>query len=814
MKELFHDFLRKIDGTDLHRRTVELCKIEAKQTFPAYNEAADLILSELKKYDIPNAEKIMFTADGKTVYEDKIMPIAWDASIGRLTLCDKENTVAADFETEPFSLIKGSVATEKGGELLHIATQHQMLGGEDVSNCLIMLEHDVFPRQQMLNAVLDAGARGFITDNITRRYDTPDELSWVNGCSEGNHWHTIAQDRDFVAFSVTPRMGDKIRAAANRGGLNAIVESDGRRYVGEFPAVTALLPGEREEEIWLLAHTAEPFLDDDSAGVTAGIEIIRCLKEFKNRKYSVRVIFTLEMYGFAAFHAQFKGRVLGGINLDAFVCANDYHINIVRPTPGKLFHGTDIIEKLYETLKDEIHLELGNYEIFDDMFLSDSTTNIPTIWALAKSSGTEKRFWHNSIQKNENILDDKKFAESAAFIATWAYLTMNGNPADAQDFKIPYVAKESSKWRDYAANQVYKRKTVGLPHDLGAVPKEFRRPLPDSVLYGNFGSVLSRIDGQKNLAQVIADVEFIRNCTMKDSEIKKTVGALNYLTDWGYLEAVKRTALSKNDLVDAIRKAGVQEGDVLLVHASVSNCGYIENGGKTLVEAIMEAVGKSGTALFTAFTYPYAMLGDKTNTNWNFRPYDAKDISQIWTGEISKIILREYPDAVRSKHITHSWVGLGASAEECVSLHKFDDSPTGENSPLGEALRRNGKILFVGSTLAPSTFLHYIEDAFDLPYLSSAVCLYRREDGSVAKALLPKHLPGHRDFYCGEKAINCKFYKKAIERGLQISEAAVGLDKLQLVDLQQLWQIGSQLVQEDNRILLCDDPNCIFCRKF
>jgi hypothetical protein len=207
--------------------------------------------------------------------------------------------------------------------------------------------------------------------SIRRAYELADAMDCR--CYTGGPGRTRMKQmkfhaRDFVAFSVTPRMGDKIRAAANRGGLNAIVESDGRRYVGEFPAVTALLPGESEEEIWLLAHTAEPFLDDDSAGVTAGIEIIRRLKEFKNRKYSVRVIFTLEMYGFAAFHAQFKGRVLGGINLDALVCASDYHINIVRPTPGKLFHGMDIIEKLYETLKDEIHLELGSYEIFDDMF--------------------------------------------------------------------------------------------------------------------------------------------------------------------------------------------------------------------------------------------------------------------------------------------------------------------------------------------------------------------------------------------------------------------------------------------------------------
>ncbi|MBR4664201.1 MAG: AAC(3) family N-acetyltransferase, partial [Lentisphaeria bacterium] len=75
-------------------------------------------------------------------------------------------------------------------------------------------------------------------------------------------------------------------------------------------------------------------------------------------------------------------------------------------------------------------------------------------------------------------------------------------------------------------------------------------------------------------------------------------------------------------LADALRQAGVREGDVLLVHSSLSKCGYVSGGAKGLIEGVMEAVGKDGTALFPTFTRPYIYLGTSLNKGWNYRPYD------------------------------------------------------------------------------------------------------------------------------------------------------------------------------------------------
>ena len=115
--------------------------------------------------------------------------------------------------------------------------------------------------------------------------------------------------------------------------------------------------------------------------------------------------------------------------------------------------------------------------------------------------------------------------------------------------------------------------------------------------------------------------------------------------------------------------------------------------------------------------------------------------------------------------------------------------------------------------MAPTTFLHYLEDRTDMPFLSSAVCRVKNPDGSLKTVLIEKHLPGHRDFY-RPHAEECKFFRAAIERGLEIRSVPLGLSQLQLIEVRPLYEIGMELLKKDRRLLLCDDPNCLFCRQF
>ena len=122
MQNFYHYFLEHVDPDFLMLETENLWKKEFGQTYQCYHDAAFYTRDLLVKAGIPNVELIEFPADGKSAYCDIRMPIAWDASIGKLTLLDVSDScvsgpfggdgpdiVAADYQLHPFSLVKGSV---------------------------------------------------------------------------------------------------------------------------------------------------------------------------------------------------------------------------------------------------------------------------------------------------------------------------------------------------------------------------------------------------------------------------------------------------------------------------------------------------------------------------------------------------------------------------------------------------------------------------------------------------------------------------------------------------------------------------------
>ena len=309
MKQAYEKFLPLVDADKLYRRTLELGKLEIGHTTPCHIRAAEYVVKELEAAGIPNVERIELPADGKTVFQDKVMPLAWDASVGRLEFVDKvalggwvpvnkrglaaaDDRVPADFRRHPFHLVEGSTATPRGGIVTMLITEQQLLAGADPRGAMIMLEPMTRASSGVIRPMLDMGVLGFVTDYAVGRYESPDTLQWANAATESGNWHVTAEDRPFIGFAVTPRTGDLIRRIGN---ARVRVECDGRRYVGVEPMVTALVPGKSTKEVWLFAHLYEPLLNDDSAGVSTAIEVARMLMAGPKTRYSVRLVFALEM---------------------------------------------------------------------------------------------------------------------------------------------------------------------------------------------------------------------------------------------------------------------------------------------------------------------------------------------------------------------------------------------------------------------------------------------------------------------------------------------------------------------------------------
>ena len=377
---------------------------------------------------------------------------------------------------------------------------------------------------------------------------------------------------------------------------------------------------------------------------------------------------------------------------------------------------------------------------------------------------------------------------------------------------LPESAAPQGKWREYAAKITACRKTAGFPHDLARVPKAERFELPDYVIYGPFANVLSNMDGKKDMARLIAEAEYETGSVLSESAIKKHLTAVCRLAQYGYVELKKSAPITATELDEALSRLGVKAGDLLFVHSALGEFGQIENGARGVIDACFRAVGENGTCCFPAFTRPYMFLGNSLNRDYNFRPYDAADLEQIWTGTVPKVLLREYDDVVRSAHVTHSFAGRGALAHRVLDAHGPTEPPCCASSPLAQAVELNGKVLHFGSGFNSTTYLHCLEDELDLPYLDAAHCAVRNTNGSIRTVRIEKHLPGCRDFYRADYR-NSKFYQRAVARGLEIKETSLGLGKLLLIDLKELRKIALELLREDPEVLLCDSNECSFCRK-
>eukprot|EP01034_Spumella_vulgaris_P007039 gene7039-8968_t len=114
--------------------------------------------------------------------------------------------------------------------------------------------------------------------------------------------------------------------------------------------------------------------------------------------------------------------------------------------------------------------------------------------------------------------------------------------------------------------------------------------------------------------------------------------------------------IGKERLLQELRAAGIQLGDTLLVHSAMSKIGYLENGPKTLVDALLEAVGPTGNLLMptspnASFQIEYA----KQNPVFDVLNSPSK------LGSISEYF-RKLPGVKRSAHPTEPVAALGPDA--------------------------------------------------------------------------------------------------------------------------------------------------------
>ncbi len=428
---LVKDFLDDFDKEWIKEHLINLYRLERKQNFPHYEKAARYAY-ELMKAEGFEAELLDFPADGKTVYQDKTCPIGWDCTEGKLRVLSGggayNGAVICDYEKEPLSVAKHSVALPEEGINTIVVTEGQMKAGMDVEGAFVLLDQSTRPGGASLKMLLDLGAIGWISDFQEEGITTDiDSVYWCNAATEGGSWVATLRDRDFTSYQVSPRVGYSLRQGCEKGTLRVQATCNGRRYETKQYATTGLLRGEEDKEVWVLSHLYEPLIDDNSNGVIGSIAILKTLKKLQDEgkiklKYGIRLVFASEMYGMAAVAETYGGdlskRCVGAVNTDGIASATDKTwckellVCEAPDLPG--FVGNVLmrtaIDRFSEVYPNYTYVDFDNF-YGDDNFMSDSTVGLPTVWLRHCREG-----YHHHSSQNESNLDVDGFLEPLSVI--------------------------------------------------------------------------------------------------------------------------------------------------------------------------------------------------------------------------------------------------------------------------------------------------------------------------------------------------------------------------------------------------------------
>lgn len=180
------------------------------------------------------------------------------------------------------------------------------------------------------------------------------------------------------------------------------------------------------------------------------------------------------------------------------------------------------------------------------------------------------------------------------------------------------------------------------------------------------------------------------------------------------LIAATPTPGTRASLEAELRSLGVGQGDLLLVHSSLSALGWVSGGAMAVLQALRDALGPEGTLVM-----PTHCPEGGDPAHWSQPPVPPDWVEQIRAhrpafdptrtpsrqmGAIPELF-RTWPGVRRSLHPVGSFAAEGPLAETVTALHDLSEM-LGERSPLGALYRHDARVLLLGVGHGANTSLH------------------------------------------------------------------------------------------------------------
>ena len=175
--------------------------------------------------------------------------------------------------------------------------------------------------------------------------------------------------------------------------------------------------------------------------------------------------------------------------------------------------------------------------------------------------------------------------------------------------------------------------------------------------------------------------------------------------------------ITHDRIVEDLRHLGVSTGDTLIVHSSLSAIGYVIGGAHTVVNALLESIGPTGTLTMPghsgALSEPSYWKNPPVPPTWwsiERATMPAFDLNLTPLREMGVIpeTFQRLPGVKRSNHPRTSHLAYGPLAGFITDGHALSDG-LGEQSPLARLYESDAKVLLLGVPHSNNTSLHLAE---------------------------------------------------------------------------------------------------------
>lgn len=770
MKDCLDDVKAAFDFDECVNIAYNLAHLERRSSYDDFERSTRYCMDVMRRMGYTNVERIAHKADGVSTTYDCTMPQAWSLDAKKrsfLEVIDGEmedfERILADSQVDPLSASFWCSPTPRGGITAELINFDE-IGMDNLEKArgkwLLYMPMSGFTLTGgTLKKFVDAGVAGLVMSNMLTLDTTPNDLQWFNGNGYCG-WYLSKEDKRVPGFSIPARRARTLaRQLKEQGRLVLHGELYTKIYDGEIYTVTGIIPGESKEEVALFAHLYEPFVGDDAIGFAHLVEFgQQLMKRQVKLKKTLRLVFSMELYGFAQYLKKHGRNIVLAANFDGGTFLESSDILLRRlPFFNAMFTdwtNDDILRKRLPNTR--ITMECGNHS--DDTFANDPYFHggIPTFWI---HSPCEHSHHNNGYEFMPNWLTAKEqfpvFAEvlenilcvdrlpdfskraAAEFTASVKEIMSNPqlktydkgiyvnveytrqekrlesvtrftgqkvNMKPLQDARksaqkeletLPLMEFTSAEYK--ALNLVVKHGPYGLPFSLTRIPMAERHPV------GIPRIVWSLIDGKRNLLECIRMSNAEGDNYLSDQDILMLMEQLKYVAKYGYATIREKETLTTRTFANAVRELGVKKGMKMIVHCKFSSLGKVIDGPEALCKVLQDAVGPEGVLMMPTFTFQIYHPGRRTI------PFDVKNTPGT-TGILSETF-RKMPDVYRSIDPCHSYCVWGKDARKYVERHHLIPTVDPLESPLGLLAHEDGYAMMI-SCNSSVTYMHMLEDEF------------------------------------------------------------------------------------------------------